>query len=203
MENDMKRTHGGARPGAGRPARFRDAKNISFRCAEPMASYLQTVANKSEYINECIEQRMRREGVWPSLAKVVRTRLVPFFRTPVACGSPISIEPQPRPDAMLKVKEDMCPLGECFVIKATGESMLGADIHPGDRLVIAANDLEPGEHQPTLFELDGEFTIKYLHRLADGRIQLWPDNEDFEPIDVGEEQTCVVRGTVFANLGGL
>lgn len=92
MEDNTKRTHGGARPGAGRPVRFKDAKNIAFRCAEPMASYLQTVANKSEYINECIEQRMRREGVWP-------------------------------------------------------------------------------------------------------------DNEDFEPIDVGEGQTCMIRGTVYANLG--
>lgn len=35
-----------------------------------MASYLQTVANKSEYINECIEQQMRRDGVWPTVGKV-------------------------------------------------------------------------------------------------------------------------------------
>lgn len=198
MVEKKKGQRGGARPGSGRPKKYDDVRTFSFNAGEPIASYLRSLPNKSEYINECIEQRMRSEGVWLQPARE-RLRLVPFFNYGVACGDPALIEAQ-RPDGMINVPESKCPIGTCYVVRAQGESMLGAGIKSGDRLVIDPNDLEPGEHKPSLLDRCGEFTIKYLHVLKDGRRILMPDNPAFKPIVLGDEEECTIRGAVYANL---
>lgn len=199
MNDNKQGTWGGARAGAGRPRRTDEVKVITFRCCEPILGYLRTLDNRSEYINSCIEEQMRRDGVWPAL-RVERVRTIPFFNeVGVACGIPSSIEAQ-RVTCMIEVPADKCPAGDVFAVLADGESMIGAGIHSGDRLVIDPNDVNPGKNQPALFEVDGAYTIKYLRHLKDGRVVLMPANVKFSPIVINPGMQCRVIGTVYSNL---
>ena len=48
---DIKKSHGGARPGAGRPKG--DSKMVSFRLPGDMASRLDAKPNKTDFIRLC------------------------------------------------------------------------------------------------------------------------------------------------------
>lgn len=172
---------------------------ITFRCANPMLDYLRSLDNRSEYINLCIEEQMRRDGVWPTM-RVERMRTIPFYNeVGVACGIPDRIEAQ-RVTCTIEVTADQCPVGDAFAVVADGESMIEAGIESGDRLVIDPNDMEPRRNQPVLFELNGEYTIKYLRHTKDGQLVLMPANKAFKPIMVQPGDQCMIKGTVYANL---
>jgi len=83
--------------------------------------------------------------------------------------------------------------GQLFALRVQGESMTGAGIMPGDVVIVRS--------QPTA--LSGEIvvalagdeaTVKKL-RLGRGRIELHPENPDFEPLIFSPDE-CVILGKV-------
>jgi DNA polymerase V len=81
-----------------------------------------------------------------------------------------------------------------FMVRVSGESMLGAGIHDGDVLVVdRSRDPAPG--RIVVAVLDGELTVKRL-RFREGRWVLAPENPAFEPIVVGSGQDLHVWGVV-------
>ena len=81
-----------------------------------------------------------------------------------------------------------------FMVRVSGDSMIGVGIHDGDILVIDRS--ETAVHgKIVVAALDGEMTVKRLH-LKDGQCRLVPENKAFRPIQVGTEQDLQVWGVV-------
>lgn len=81
-----------------------------------------------------------------------------------------------------------------FVVRAEGESMLGAGIFPGDFLVVDRSLVaRPGD--VVIAALDGEFTVKKL-RLSEGRFVLAPENPAYPIVAVDENSELSIWGVV-------
>ena len=81
-----------------------------------------------------------------------------------------------------------------FFVRAQGESMLGAGIHPNDILVVDRS-IEPVPGKIVICALNGELTVKRLER-DNGQWQLKAENPDYPDIAIHEELEMVVWGVV-------
>jgi DNA polymerase V len=83
-----------------------------------------------------------------------------------------------------------------FFVRVQGDSMVNAGIHSGDLLVVDRS-LEPGNKKIVLAVLDGEFTVKRLMKKR-GHLYLYPENSDYAPVEITEENRFEVWGVVTA-----
>jgi DNA polymerase V len=81
-----------------------------------------------------------------------------------------------------------------FYAKASGTSMIGAGIDDGDILVIDRS-LEPQNNKVAVCCIDGEFTVKRIKITKEG-VMLMPENKNFEPIKVTDENQLIIWGIV-------
>ena len=81
-----------------------------------------------------------------------------------------------------------------FYLRATGDSMTGAGIYPGD-LLIVDKSLEAKDKTVIIAVVDGEMTVKRL-RLKEGRVWLEAENEKYPPIEINERVRFEVWGVV-------
>lgn len=81
-----------------------------------------------------------------------------------------------------------------FYAKAAGNSMTGAGIDDGDVLVIDRS-LEPQNNKIAVCFIDGEFTIKRI-LIEKDCVYLMPENKNYQPIKVTEENVLVIWGIV-------
>ena len=81
-----------------------------------------------------------------------------------------------------------------FYAKANGNSMTGAGIDDGDVLVIDRS-LEPQNKKIAVCFIDGEFTVKRI-KLENEEVYLMPENPNYKPIKISEENELVIWGIV-------
>jgi DNA polymerase V len=81
-----------------------------------------------------------------------------------------------------------------FYAKTSGTSMIGAGIDDGDILVIDRS-LEPQNNKVAVCCIDGEFTVKRIKISKEG-VMLMPENKNFEPIKVTDENQLIIWGIV-------
>ena len=81
-----------------------------------------------------------------------------------------------------------------FFVRAQGESMLGAGIHPNDILVVDRS-IEPLPGKIVICALNGELTVKRLER-HNGQWQLKAENPAYADIVIHEELEMVIWGVV-------
>jgi len=81
-----------------------------------------------------------------------------------------------------------------FFVRASGVSMSGADIEPGDILIVD-RALEPTSGRIVIAALDGELTVKRL-RHHSSRVFLEPANPAFKPIEITPETDFEIWGVV-------
>ncbi len=81
-----------------------------------------------------------------------------------------------------------------FYARITGDSMIGADIHDGD-IVVIDKSLEPKDGNIAVCFIDGEFTLKQI-KVEKGKLLLMPANPQFHPIEITEDNHFVVWGIV-------
>jgi DNA polymerase V len=81
-----------------------------------------------------------------------------------------------------------------FFVRAQGESMLGASIHPNDILVIDRS-IEPVPGKIVICALNGELTVKRLERNNE-QWQLKADNPAYPDIVIYEALELVIWGVV-------
>lgn len=74
----------------------------------------------------------------------------------------------------------------CFALRVRGQSMIGAGILDGDRVVVRPQQTAE-DGQIVVARIGDEATVKRLRR-EKGKIWLMPENEDFEPIDGSEAE---------------
>lgn len=86
-----------------------------------------------------------------------------------------------------------------FFGRARGNSMEGAGIFDGDLLIIDKS-LEPREGAIAVCFIDGEFTLKRIHfEKHEGQVTaIWlqPENEEFSPIKVTQDNQFIIWGIV-------
>lgn len=91
-------------------------------------------------------------------------------------------------DELIKNKE------ATFFARVSGQSMIGAGLNDNDLLVIDRS-LEPANNKIAVCFLDGEFTVKRLKVTKEG-VWLLPENPNYKPIEVSEENNLVIWGIV-------
>lgn len=118
---------------------------------------------------------------------------IPFMAEGIAAGFP-----SPAADFMEKVidlnKElSRNPLST-FYVRVKGNSMTGAGIDDRDVLVVDRS-IAPEDNKIAICLVDGEFTVKRL-RVKKDAIYLMPENPDFKPLKITEENNFTVWGIV-------
>lgn len=84
---------------------------------------------------------------------------------------------------------------DCFALRVRGDSMIGAGILDGDKVVIRPQQTAQ-DGQIVVARIGDEATIKRLRR-QNGEIWLMPENENYEPIDGSEAEIIgLVRAVV-------
>ena len=99
MSDDrIKKVHGGARPGAGRPRRQEQSKLYTFRASGDMARFIDIHEPKTEFIKKCIEQEMinnvpdfsKLGTAYP--ATMVQQLKVNLFDIGIVAGFPVPLD---------------------------------------------------------------------------------------------------------------
>jgi DNA polymerase V len=81
-----------------------------------------------------------------------------------------------------------------FMVRVSGDSMIGAGINDGDVLVVDRSE-QPAHGKIVVAVLDGELTVKRLV-MKGGQTLLAPENSRYQPITVAEGQDLHVWGVV-------
>jgi DNA polymerase V len=81
-----------------------------------------------------------------------------------------------------------------FFVKAKGYSMIGANIHDGD-LLIVDRSLEPIHMNIVIAAIEGEITVKRLH-YVNGKPTLVAENDSYKPIVINEYSEFLIWGVV-------
>ncbi len=81
-----------------------------------------------------------------------------------------------------------------FYGRVRGESMINAGLSDGDLLIIDKS-LEPKNNKIAVCFIDGEFTVKRI-RIAEEKLWLIAENENYKPIEVTEDNEFMIWGIV-------
>ena len=128
------------------------------------------------------------------LAAISSIRLpLPLVQTKLQAGFP-----SPADDFLVK-RHDLNELlithpVATFFWKVAGKSMEGAGIDDGD-LIVVNRALTPQHGNIVVAQVDGDFTVKYLHK-RNGRVKLVPANPTFPEITFKDGQTLIICGVV-------
>ena len=183
---------GGARTGAGRKkgSSVYGETTKAVRIPESMISQVRSML-------EIRKQKFQQTGCSPAdiLYPVNEPEVValPLFTGKVAAGFP-----SPADDYIEKTL-DLNELliqkpAATFFVRAEGESMLGAGIHPNDILVVDRS-IEPVSGKIVICALNGELTVKRLKN-NEGMLALGAENPDYPDIVIDGDMDMVVWGVV-------
>jgi DNA polymerase V len=81
-----------------------------------------------------------------------------------------------------------------FFVRVSGDSMIGAGLHPGD-LLIVDRSIPPASGRIIIAVINGEMTVKRLFR-DKGKLSLMPENPSYPTIEITEDMDFMVWGVV-------
>jgi len=164
-------SRGGIRKGAGRPkgfGKYREATQ-AIRLPVSVIDYVRKFMS-----NNCFK--------------------LPLFGSKVQAGFPSPAEDYIADNLDLNEYLVRHPAAT-FLVRATGDSMINAGIHENDILVVDRS-ITPVHGKVVIVAIDGLLTIKRLHKQANGKFILMPENPDFPPIEIDEGSETVIWGVV-------
>lgn len=167
---------GGLRPGAGRPK----GRGPHGEPTKPMRVPMSKVDSVIAIINS-------------EITGGNETIALPLYSSYVQAGFP-----SPADDHM-EAKIDLNQYlvkhpSATFLLKAAGESMIGAGIFPGDILVVDRS-IEATDGKVIIAAVDGQLTVKRLSR-AQGKVRLLPENDAFPEIEINDGTELNIFGVV-------
>ena len=118
---------------------------------------------------------------------------MPLFNGKVAAGFPSPADDYVEKNLDLNELLVQKPAATFFV-RAQGESMLNAGIHPNDILVVDRS-LEAVPGKVVICAINGELTVKRLERVNE-QWQLKAENSDYADIVIHDELELVIWGVV-------
>lgn len=192
MLKNAKPTRGGVRPGAGRKkgSSIYGETTQAIRVPKSMITEVKHMLSQRKQLFEDLSSESLAV-LFPSKSP---TRVsIPLFIDKVAAGFP-----SPADDYIEKTL-DLNDLliqkpAATFFVRAEGESMLEAGIHPNDILVVDRS-IKPVIGKIVICALNGELTVKRLKSIDNG-IVLGAENPDYADIIVQQEIDLVIWGVV-------
>ena len=144
---------------------------------------LRSTASVSYHLNQMQEKGLLQapagKGKKRAVVTSIRPGQIPVIGV-VTAGLPIlAVENQ---EGTMAWEGDV----DCFALRVRGESMIGAGILDGDKVVVRPQQTA-NDGQIVVALLGDEATVKRLRR-RNGEIWLMPENENYEPIDGSEAQ---------------
>ena len=119
---------------------------------------------------------------------------IPFFGSQIPAGFP-----SPADDYLemsLDLNEHLIRNpSSTFFARVTGSSMINSGIYDGD-IVIIDKSLQPKNDSILVCIIDGEFTIKRFKKADGNTAYLMPDNPNFKPIKVDQNNDFTIWGVV-------
>ena len=120
-------------------------------------------------------------------------RRIPYINEGVSAGFPSPAADFMETNIDLNKELSENPLAT-FYIKVKGNSMIDAGINDKDVLVVDRS-LEPRNNKIAICCIDGEFTVKRIQVEKDC-LYLMPENPNYDPIKVTEENQLIIWGMV-------
>jgi DNA polymerase V len=118
---------------------------------------------------------------------------IPFMTGGVSAGFPSPAADFMETNIDLNKELSENPLAT-FYIRVKGNSMIDAGINDKDVLVVDRS-LEPQNNKIAICFIDGEFTVKRI-QLEKDCMYLMPENSNYPPIKVTEENQFIIWGMV-------
>lgn len=200
-ENNVKKSRGGRREGAGRPKSINPSKLYTFRVGGKIAECLDAKENRTEFIKGAIEMAMGVEeadfsklGAVYSATQIEKMKMH-FFDIGIVAGFPVPLDNDERSQD-INLLGMLCPNPEAsYLIRVKGNSMIDANIHSGDIVIVDKSNRNPSEREVAVCELNGEYTLKRFVKRGN-RGWLIPANPDYPEIEITEGDSFRVWGTV-------
>ena len=166
----MKNSHGGKRPGAGRPK------------------------GKGPYGEETKPIRIPINLIKPVMKFINNNALrLPIFSTKVAAGFPSPADDHIEDHLDLNEHLIKHPAAT-FLMRVTGNSMINAGINENDILIVDRS-LPHAHGKIVVAAIDGQLTVKRLH-VSNGKLALLAENPDFPPLVLDESNEIYIWGVV-------
>ena len=118
---------------------------------------------------------------------------VPVYDVPASCGLPTPVGNETNDVTMLP--KDFVKSMDAFVIRAKGDSMIGANIIDGD-FVLVDKTAQVYDSDIVVVLIDGECVLKCYCTDDDGQTWLAPRNDAYDAIPVREGQDLFIFGVV-------
>jgi DNA polymerase V len=118
---------------------------------------------------------------------------IPFIPDGVSAGFPSPAADFMETNIDLNAALSENPLAT-FYIRVNGNSMIDAGINDKDVLVVDRS-LEPQNNKIAICFIDGEFTVKRI-KLETDCLYLMPENSNYQPIKVTDENVLIIWGIV-------
>ncbi len=118
---------------------------------------------------------------------------IPFIPDGVSAGFPSPAADFMENNIDLNKELSENPLAT-FYIKVKGNSMIDAGINDKDVLIVDRS-IEPQDNKIAICFIDGEFTVKRI-KLQKDCLYLMPENSNYAPIKVVEENELIIWGIV-------
>lgn len=196
-----KDNRGGRREGAGRPKSSDPAKLYTFRVGGKLAECLDAQENRTDFIKAAIAKAMVEKQpdfsqfgtVYP--ASKVKEMKMNFFDIGIVAGFPVPLDNDERSQS-IELLRMLCPNPESsYLIRVEGNSMIEANIHSGDIVIVDKSNRSPTESEVAVCELNGEYTIKrFVKRGNKG--WLIPANPNYPEIEITPYDSFTIWGTV-------
>lgn len=195
-------THGGKRPGAGRPKGTGKYKEPTKAIRVPEGS-IRTIRNFLEHYPDVTHIGLTSPAPATTCASEVSTsdrkitRLeIPVYSSRVAAGMPSPAEDHV--DETLDLNDYLVNRPDStYMLRVEGESMKDAGILPDDILVVDRS-LPAVHNKIVIAAIDGELTVKRLFHRG-GLVKLLPDNADYPEIELESEADLVIWGVVIGS----
>ncbi len=128
------------------------------------------------------------------LVKARFARVIPFYVTRVAAGTPFNGEDYDYIEHLDLNEHLTGNSNNIFCIRVQGESMIGAGICDNDILVVDRS-IKPTDGKIVIASLNSELTVKRLKCVGD-QIILMPANSDYSPIIITKDIDFKIWGVV-------
>ena len=128
-----------------------------------------------------------------NISQIQKKHLFPLFASPVSAGFPSPADDYIEQDIDLHDYLVKNPPAT-FLVRAEGDSMIDAGIFSGDILVVDRS-LTPHDRSVVIAVVDGDLTVKRFLKSKKG-ITLAPENDNYDPIEISNEQELTIWGVV-------
>jgi DNA polymerase V len=186
-------THGGPRPNSGRKkgSNAYGETTKAIRVPESLIPSIQALLSQRKQQFEQFAQQHNSVFLPKPQPTVIP---LPLYIGKVAAGFPSPADDYIEKNLDLNELLVQKPAATFFV-KAQGESMLNAGIHPNDILVVDRS-IEPADGKVVIAALNGELTVKRLSKTAEGGWYLKAENPQFPDILLNDGLELVIWGVV-------